>query len=170
MRHLIISLGFFFLAAVIHVRICRDQPGLLIKTFLGLAVAGLAGVCTVFFSLNRNAVIVPHPSLWMIDLSLTATLSYILLIPTYLIFYVNTRLVSPSQKVLMLIKDRGGLSYTELLRHFDDEELIAPRLADLVTSGCVCRQAENYWLSPHGVRIGKFLDVYQKILGRGMGG
>ena len=108
--------------------------------------------------------------LWSLALPFTATMFYILLTLIYLSFYVNVKLVSPSKKIMTLIREHKGMKYPELLKHFTDPSFIAPRLDDLVKSGCTRIIENKYRLSSSGRRIGIILEIYQKILGRPKGG
>ena len=162
MVDLIVSLLLFFLSVILHLGICRREKRavLLVKTFLGMSAAGL-----VIFWGSRGV----RPCA-LTDLPVSATMLYVLLVLVYLSFYVNVKIVSPSKKILTLIREHGVMTFEELSKSFSNEEFISPRLEDLVGSGCVYREEGSYRLSQSGMQIGRMLEVYQKILGRPIGG
>ena len=184
MFDLSISLLLFLFSVVIHLWICRQQKKylLLIKVFLGMSGFGLlifwgasflfhqslSSLLTFSISLVERRSITN--SLWTRALPVSSTILYILLILLYLSFYVNVKLISPSKKIMTLIRDQGAMTYEELKKYFTDSLFIQPRLDELIDSGCTYIEKGRYRLSESGMKIGRLLEMYQKILGRPMGG
>ena len=165
MFDLMISLLLFFFCVALHLGICRRKKKdvLLIKLFLGISGVGLVIFWGASFWLHEN---LNFPT----ALPLSATMLYILLVLVYLSFYVNVKIISPSKKILTLIREQRAVTLEELLKFFSNEEFLSPRLEDLGGSGCVYKQEGRYRLSQSGVQVGRLLEIYQKILGRPIGG
>ncbi len=162
MTHILLALVSFILSIVLHIVYCRKAPlgTLHAKAFIIIAIAnGLAmGISFLFL-----------PPLSQ-SLPCTAVLLYLLAIPSYLIFYVTTLLVSPSKRILQLIQSGDGASYEMLATALGEENFIALRLEELCASGCVRRVEETFILTASGKNIARILGAYRKILGRGPGG
>ncbi len=194
MFDLIFSLFFFFFSVAIHLGICRRQKRavLLIKTFFFISGFFLLIFWGASWLFHQSFPPAPK-SLWTLPLPISATILYILSVFFYLSFYVNVKLVSPSQKIMTLIREKRCRTYQELLKYFTDSEFVQPRLDDLVDSGCAyllsCAprmpldsalsktlfleksvEQGRYRLSKNGRKIGRILEIYQKILGRPRGG
>ena len=171
MFDLTLILVLFFLSVIAHLGICRREGRdvLLIRTFFGISALafGIFLICWFifhhFFPASKN-------SLWNTPLFFSVTILYILLCFLYLSFYVNVKLNSPSKSVMTLIREKKSMNSDELGKFFTDSEFIEPRLADLVMSGCVSKEGDRYRLSRSGERIGRILEIYQKIVGRPIGG
>ena len=149
----------FFCAIVVHIILCRasSDKNLKSKLFLQISLSFLVLfiVLVIYFCL---------PFLW------SCVVIYILLIPAYLVVYVTTVLVSPSKKILMSLSGSSGLSYEGILVSLQKENLISSRLEELVQSGCVVLIEGRFQLTPTGKSLATFLDLYGRILGRGVGG
>jgi hypothetical protein len=148
-----------------HVFFCRGLPKnqLHAKLFVGVAffTGGLGWLARSFLA---------NPFEGDTAFPATAVVIYLLLIPAYLIFYVTTELNSPSKLILRMIRQTPGIAHSEILKNFTNEELILPRLSDLRQTGCVELRDDCYFLSASGRSLGQFLVLYQKILGRDLGG
>ena len=162
MVDLIVSLLLFFFSVVLHLGVCRREKRnvLLVKTFLGMSAVGLV----IFWGCRSVRPCAPTA------LPVSATMLYVLLVLVYLSFYVNVKVVSPSKKIMTLIRAHKTMTDEELLTYFTDAEFVCSRLEDLVKSGCIYTEEERYRLSKSGARIGWMLEIYQKILGRPLGG
>ena len=163
---------FFFLDAVfIHLILCRKHTGegLLLKPFLSVAMMNLCLMCGVFWFSDRY---ISHSNItfWNVRLYLSVTAIYLLLIPTYLVFYFSTQQMSPTKKILLLLTKNGSMSFNDLLPHFSDEEFIMPRIKELVAIGCIVEHGGWYVLSPSGSQMANIYKIYQSVLGRKMGG
>src|ERR1041385_5697573 len=99
----------------------------------------------------------------------SSTVVYILLIPTYLVFYFSTQQTSPSKQIMMLLSQRD-MSLKDLSAHFQDEELITPRIQDLLTTECVTDKNGRYVLTFWGQQMARIYALYQAVLGRKKGG
>ena len=171
MFDLTVSCSIFLFFVGLHLGICRrgKKDFLLIKKFLCMSALGLIIFGKTSFFIHYNLAPENH-SWWHLPLPVTATLLYVLLTLIYLSFYVNVKLVSPSKKIMTLIREHKGMTHSELLKHFTDPGFIQPRLDDLVESGCARIIENKYGISSSGKRIGVILEIYQKILGRPKGG
>ena len=127
MFDLTVSFSIFIFFAGLHLGICRREKKdfLLIKKFLCMSALGLLIFWKTFFLIHYNSAPDNH-SLWHLPLPVTSTLLYVLLTLIYLSFYVNVKLVSPSKKIMTLIREHKGMTYPELLKHFTDPVLFNP--------------------------------------------
>ncbi len=171
MFYIICAILLFIFSVTAHIFFCRKTaaPGLHAKAFVFMAIIFLGIYVTIVLSLQCGGMLDPH-SLWGIPFKITAGIIFILLVPIYLCFYVLTQLMSPSQKILMAISCREGLSYTDIVHSVQKEDFINTRLSDLEKSGCVRKVEGRYVLSLSGRTIAGILDMMQGILGRDMGG
>jgi hypothetical protein len=170
MIYLLINLVFFVLVVVTHIGVCRRYKGkgLLVKAFCVMATAGLLLAVAAAVAIKGQ---VSHWSLiWQLPLFVTAMLIYILLVPTYIIFYVSTQLNSPSKEILLLIKKQGSMSREQLAAQMTDDKFIRPRLVDLKQTDYVTYKDSKYRLNPSGIKVARFLNFYQWLLGRELGG
>ena len=168
----ILVMFLFFLASVgVHLTVCRkrSQEGLLLKPFIGIAIGNLC-VLWVFFWLSQRYVHFDPTSFWGVPLHAAATLIYVLLIPTYLVFYFSTQQLSPTKKIFLLLSKNGPMSFNELLAHFSDQEFIFPRLKELIAIQCLIEHSGWYVLTPSGIQMAKVYSFYQLLLGRKKGG
>jgi hypothetical protein len=170
MIYLAAAITFFIISVIIHIRLCRSNVSnqLLAKAFCSIAMVNLV-VCAIAFAVLEKSF--PYNGcLWFLPLMWTSLFMYVLLVPVYLVFYVSTELMSPTKKILLYIQTHGHASDEDLSKIFTDEDLIRPRLNDLVSTACVRNKDGLYSLLPAGQQISKALNCYQIILGRGMGG
>ena len=132
-------------------------------------IAGVnLAVCWVVFNFLFKA---SHgsSSIWFTPFIFSATVIYILLIPTYLVFYFSTQQMSPSKKIMILLSAKN-MSHGDLEAHFKDDEWIAPRIADLITTKCIADKNGVYELTFSGLQMARLYALYQAILGRKKGG
>jgi len=169
MLYIVVMLLFFFDAVLIHLLVCRRsrQEGLFLKNFIAIAGVNL-GVCWLVFLwlLHRSA---GAPGVWFVPLVWTSTIFYILLIPTYLVFYFSTQQTSPSKKIMLLLCE-GDMTRAQLSAKFRDDELITPRIDDLATTGCIRDRNGTYALTFSGLQMARVYALYQAVLGRRKGG
>ncbi len=168
MLYILVALFLFFDAVAIHIVVCRNakEEGLFLKIFFVIALVNLL-ICWMIFYLF----LIKHAalSIWFIPLSLTSTVIYLLLIPTYLVFYFSTQQLSPSKKIMLLLLERDQ-SLAEMQATFKDEDLIMPRIRDLLATKCIVDQQGKYVLTNSGVLMAGVYAFYQGILGRKKGG
>ncbi len=171
MFDILLTLFFFVEAVFIHLALCRKRSadGLLLLPFFGIAFSNLI-VLWVFFWAARGYFKFDVNSVWGVPLCVTATLIYILLIPTYLVFYFSTQQMSPSKKILLLLARGGPMSFQELLVHFSDDEFVMPRLKELIGVRWLIEHGGWYVLTPMGTQMAKMYTLYQAIFGRTKGG
>ena len=171
MIDLMVSLLLFAGAVFIHIFICRRSltRGLLIKQFAVIAFSNFFFLILflIYLPLSRSLAV---DSFWEMPLPVTSLLIYLLLIPVYLTFYTNTQLMSPSKKILLILKERGEMTFEELLKELQKENFISTRLRELVQSRCLSLQNGTYQLNSSGRSFARFLRTYQQILGREKGG
>lgn len=171
MFDILLTLFFFLVAVFIHLAICRKKSGegLLLLPFFGIALSNLV-VLWISFWVARGYFKFDGASIWGVPLVLTSTLIFILLIPTYLVFYFSTQQMSPSKKILLLLAGSGPLSFQELLGHFSDDEFVKPRLKELIGIRWLIEHSGWYVLTPAGTQMAKMYALYQAIFGRAKGG
>lgn len=171
MLDLLVMLFFFLDAVFIHLVLCRKHTGegLLLKPFIGVALVNLClmGGCFWFFDHYFSS---DPVSFWNVRLYASATLIYLLLIPTYLVFYFSTQQMSPTKKILLLLAQNKSMTQDDLLPHFSDEEFVLPRIKELIAIGCMVEHGGWYVLSPTGIQMANVYKMYQSVLGRKMGG
>ena len=171
MLYLILSILLFILSIVLHLIWCRH------KDIQQLNIA-LFFYISSFCLLIYFVIVYVHPcfntedarSLWKFPLKLTAAFLYILFVPYYPVLYYSSLMHSPTQVMVLLIKDRGGLSWEELAHHINDERFIVARLNSLVKNGYIAFDGQYYRLVPKTILFCRILNIYQKLLGRAMGG
>ncbi len=171
MFYVITTFLIFFSCVALHLTICRrrQKGNLLMKEFARIALCGfLVLVLGGFALIDRWGGV--STSLWLAPLKWTSALMYLLLIPTYIIFYANTELTSPSKQIMVLISQNQSMSFEELLKHFTTQEFIISRLDDLVQTKCMRKENGRYQLTFDGVKIARALRIFQSLLGRPMGG
>jgi hypothetical protein len=171
MLYLFVALFLFFDAVVIHILVCRQsrQEGqLLLKIFFLIAGFNLV-LCWAVYLLVFAKYASASFNVWTVPLPWASTAIYLLLIPTYLVFYFSTQQMSPSKKIMILLLG-NGMSAKDLQAHFKDEELIVPRITDLLTTGCIVDRNGRYTLTFSGVQMARVYALYQAVLGRKKGG
>jgi hypothetical protein len=168
MLYILVALFFFLDAVAIHILVCRNakEEGLFLKIFFVIAGVNLA-LCWMAYYL----VLIKYDAsnIWFVPLSLTSTVLYLLLIPTYLVFYFSTQQSSPSKKIMLLLLE-GEKSFKDLQAFFKDEDMIAPRVRDLLATKCIAQEQGRYSLTFSGVQMAYLYTFYQGILGRKKGG
>ena len=168
MVYVILSLGTFFTVVFLHILWCRlnKAPGLRTLSYYVLSACGFLGLIFWNFMFTQE-----HPlSLWTIPLKISTWILYLFLILLYLAFYYGIIINSPSQTILQLLKKHGSLDYLSLYQYFEKSYFIESRLEALVNSRCVKFDGKNYFLKAIGTKIGSILELYQKLIGRAMGG
>jgi hypothetical protein len=168
MLYLVVALFFFVEAVFLHLVVCRQAKaeGLLLKKFLSIALLNLSLSWLTFYFIVKD---VHLPGIWSVPLWGSATAIYVLLIPIYLVFYFSTQQMSPSKKVMLLLFERPR-SFLELEPFFTDQEMIIPRIQDLLMTGCITDRNGRYLLTPSGVQLAQGYAFYQSLLGRKKGG
>ena len=169
MADLFFSVGFFLSVVVTHLFWCRARGGdkLHFVAFGVISITALIILC----ALVGTPVTGPKPlTLWTLPLSLTAVILYIALLPFYQVFYYSTIIDSPSRRIISLLRQRGPLPYAVLRNEITNERFIMTRLNPLVKHGFVAFDGRVYRLMPRALLTCRILIIYQKILGRGVGG
>ncbi|MFA5087878.1 MAG: hypothetical protein WC552_02450 [Candidatus Omnitrophota bacterium] len=168
----ILSIFLLFIVSVfLHVFWCRARKAkdLQIRPFLFLAI----GVILLYIFLKpappdgigSSPMKASNAPVYFSSLML-----YVLLIPTYLIFYFGMNVESPSRRILVEVEGAGQMTYEEISAVIDNDLIISPRLNDLLKHGYLTFEGDAYRLTPSGMRVAQILDLYQRITGREMGG
>ncbi len=171
MLYLITSILLFILSIFIHLIWCRH------KDVQQLNIALFFFISSVCLLIYFGAVYF-HPylrledtrSLWKFPLKLTAAFLYILLVPYYPVLYYSSFMHSPTQIIVLLLKEQGGITLKELSQHINDERFIIARLNSLIKNGYIAFDGYYYRLVPKTILFCRILNIYQKLLGREMGG
>ncbi len=168
MLYIFLALLSFCACVGSHIHFCRSAS----KTVLhSKAFLGLVGCFLGIYAILCFLVPAPSPaSVWGMPLKLTGGVLFVLCAPAYLTFYVLTQLMSPSKKILLVLRAQGGASYAQLVEAVRLEAFIDTRLNDLCASGCVIRQGDVCVLSPSGKSIAATLAFCQRLFGRNIGG
>jgi len=170
MVYLITSALFFILSLLIHVLWCRykRRDELHITSFVVISLLCLSG----YFAMAHFLIpqVDSAPGIWLLPLEKTAAVLYFFLLPFYLVFYYSTMIDSPSRRAIALLRERGALSFGELSREISDEKFIMTRLNSLVICGYVHFDGKYYQLLPRAVLSCRIINVYQKMIGRKIGG
>ena len=160
-----LSFFIFFFSVALHIGFCRraarlQKKGLLLRPFAVIAGVNLLLLWSLFIFVKTF----PPP------MPLTSTVMYGLMSVLYLMFYANTQLTSPSQKIILLLKEEGPQTYQNILKNFSDREFIVSRLEELKQIGYLNSQKMVFQLNPQGEKVARMLNWYQKIVGRPWGG
>ncbi len=166
MFDILIVLGVFVAVVGVHLAICRasGKRCLYVREFLMLATIGLALCLGILCGGLFPAISAAE------RLIVTSLLLYVLLIPTYLCFYVLTILMSPSKKVLMLLAAHGSLDRTALHQGLAAEAFIQTRVEDLLVSGMVENKKGRLVLTPQGRMYLNGVKLFGVLMGRPQGG
>lgn len=158
MMDLILALIVFLFVVVTHIIYARlkAKQVLFARAFLILSILGF-----VLLVIILNVFSLPG-----LRLPITSLVLYLFLIPTYLIFYVSTLLVSPSKKIIQTLLAADGMTQDELLQSLNGEAMIEERLQDLCLSQCVCFNDGKYQLTPMGMKLFQWLIIYRFYTGR----
>ena len=169
-----ITLSFSILLGVIllHALWCRMRKTgeLEVLPFIALAFFGFLVHVRVFAFAPSFPVAEAQTHIWDAPFTLTPLVFYPLSALIYFTFYFNTRVESPSQRILRFLKTKKNMSHEELRRLLTDEKVILPRLNDLVRFGFLAFDGKEYRLRPTGKKVAQALKLYQVFLGREIGG
>ena len=156
----VLTCGIFFVFSVfVHLFACRRSNDKSLKAKLFIMIAALHLAVFVVTAVFMN-----------MPLIFAVSAIYVLLVPVYLVFYVSTELVSPSKIILWIAGSSGGAGYAGIFKALEKENMIMTRLEELEHSGCAVCVKGRYTLTGAGRGIARFLNYYQKILGRDVGG
>lgn len=175
MVHLGGAVFFFCLFLLSHILSYRLKfikfqiVGILVLSLLGLVffIAFLLLLPILYGDPHRFA-----DDLWRTNLAFTSITLYVLLCACYLSQVTVLQYGSPSMMIIDAIISRRdrGVTEEELEALFLDEELILPRLDDLLAYGHIGLSEGRYFLKPKGVLIVRIIRAYRKLLGRSTGG
>ena len=166
-----ISCILFLLAVAVHWLWCRWRKSkeLQIKMFVVISLVFLVGL---IFALGACVKLFPsdQSGFWFLPLRKTAMAIYLLLMPFYLIFYYSGDIDSPSRRILVTVRQKGKISFEELAQEITDQKYILTRLDPLVQLGYVRLHGAVYRLCPRARLSCLVCRIYQKLLGRAVGG
>ncbi len=165
----LVTMSLVFMTDIfVHLIWCRFQKEdrLHIRSFFAIAAGGLLFLL-LFIQVEAGP---DGKSFWSTPLWGCALLLYVLLVPVYLIFYFGTKVESPSRLLMMSLKEKDGMTFEEITAVIDNDRLIRPRLDDLFLTEYIREEGGLIWLTAPGVRVAQWLELYQKLSGRGWGG
>jgi len=170
MLYLFFSALFFSFTIFTHLFWCRFKKGeeLHITSFVVISLIFLLG----YFATARFLIAGQDDltGIWVLPLEMTAAVFYIFCIPFFLVFYYSTTIDSPSRRTIALLREKGTLTYEELSREITDDKFIMTRLNPLVEFGYAQFDGKYFRLSPRAIFSCRVIKVYQKLLGRPLGG
>lgn len=169
MHDILIYLVLLFCSIILHFLWCRliKAKTLQIIPFVVIALIGAyVGLCMS----HSFGAVSEEINFWNIPLSASALGLYWLLVPFYLILYFNTQVESPTQRILRFVQEKGGMTLEELQKVVTNQDFVITRLSDLERCHYVIKNDDHFRLTWRGVWVARYLVVYQKILGREMGG
>jgi len=105
-----------------------------------------------------------------VALPATALVLYVLLSLAYTIIYTAVEVDSPSALIVLLVNERGGMTFAELREILTDDNLVIARVRDLVTAGSVSAAGDQFRLERGGALIARIFAAYRGLLGRDLGG
>ncbi len=167
MFEILLAMGLFVVSVIIHLVWCRCFPSKdlhVLAYFLISMLLAMGGVFAYFWLGGETRL---DTAGW---LPMTASLLYILLLPTYAVFYFSTKVESPSKRIIVFLRDKGPSSFLQLNAMMKDEEIIQPRIHDLVATGFIAADAQGYRLLPKGKSMARVLRVYEQLCGQPRGG
>lgn len=171
MIYLVASFFTFLLMTFLHIFLFRFLAQRGVKTLRTVGVYLFGFIISLFIFGFFQTLANPKTIFWW-PLPLTSIVLYSQLSFLYLIFFTSPYLgdESPAAKIIFLVKKNGRLSYEKIKREFSDEELVIKRLDDLVKSGLIIRQKDNYYSAKSGQRLARIINFYRRLLHWGKGG
>lgn len=164
MAYLVTSLVVFLFFFFLHVFVHRILEVFGKQTFMsvGIFIAGIAVEAYVAYT------IIPTTG----SLVMSSIVLYISMAWAYVIFFSAIYLgeVSPSAKIIALVKKKKSVTIGEIIASFSDEEIIVNRLNDTLRAGWIDKRKGRYTLAANGKRLVVFITVWRKILGITRGG
>jgi hypothetical protein len=100
----------------------------------------------------------------------TSVMTYLLLIPLFLMYYFCVYNVSASYKIVDLIQKNDSLSFNEIKSRIPDNSLIIPRLNALIEDNYIRIENDRYYILPIGSKIVRLIKLYGRFLGWKKGG
>ena len=173
MIHLFLSLFLLMVVIVCHIFWCRSRSyeGMQVSSLLGLFLGGLFsyGIVCIFFrglllDIQRTL------GLWDFSLEISAGLVYMLLTSLYFFLYCTTAIDSPSGQAFRTIREKGAMSFEDLVESLGGNYFVISRLDALVQDGFVDIRGDRYFLTWRGRLLGWAHKFYRGILGRSAGG
>lgn len=153
----------YFLIIIVHILLSRLKafPKFQLNVLWLMGVLG--GVVYWWISSGQQAA---KDSLWLFPLRGSAFILYLLLFYPYYSYFTNADCDGPSQRILVLLKKYGRMTYDELLERTSAKQLAMIRLNDLCEHGFIQSADGRYSLLPKGVLLTRCVMIYQHLLGR----
>lgn len=166
----------FFICLLLHLviwrwRYPRNRPAALVLIFIVLPPAltfGCWGVERLGLLPGADSILLLPITAW-----LGIYLLHFALSTAYILSYPAVEAVSPSLVILLMVGDSksSGLPYDEMLRCFDNKELLHPRIKDLIEAGWVVESDGSFSVTFRGGVVLLFYTFLFRLLGipRGKG-
>jgi hypothetical protein len=173
MRILLLGTFIFFLALSLHLAIWRlCLPKRHRKALLRIFLATFFVIIFVIWILSSRDLI---PGIFRIHYFSEVIHTFIFVIAftfSYIITYSAVEANSPSLAIIKTIARAGdeGLGKEKLLMMLNNDVLIRPRLADLLTDGLVSITDGRYRLTSKGFLTARIFITYRKLLNLPIGG
>lgn len=173
MRILLLSVCIFSLALCMHLliwrlRIPKRQRKVLLRIFLATFFISILGI-SIFQTWN----LVPRfLRIYYFSEVIQVFIFVIAFAFSYIITYSAVEADSPSLAIIKTIAKSGseGLDKGKLFAILNDDILVKPRLADLLTDGLVSLDNGRYTLTPKGRLSARVFIAYRKLLDLPVGG
>lgn len=176
MIYIFSGLIIFIFCTVIHIWLHRLLQKNKIKTLKTCFIFVLGGLINIGFMFsitgNQNALSNETLNWWTLPLPLTSVFIYFLLSISYVLtfIYPNSKQISPTYKIILLLQKKKSLSEKEILSCFSDKELIFGRLRFLVSHGFVKELEQNFVALPKGKKFDRIINFYRRLMSWDKGG
>lgn len=165
----LISLVVFAFTTICHIFLHRLLAKLGIRTFKSVSVYGLGLIFIISlssFNIIKHLFYNKTGTLQSLPIPITGIVLYSLLSILNIMFFTSPYMgnISPSYKILLLIKNSRGLSKKAILKSFSDQELIGKRLNNLVLDGFLQRNKKLFKILPKGQKLVSVIDYYRSWL------
>ncbi len=147
----------------IGMRFLRDAEKIPWKIFLIFAAGFCLNAAIIFWLTTQTPT---SQSIWYLPVPLSSMSLYILLVGCYFILSLSSfwKDLSPSIKILFLLKQKKELTHAQILAEFSDRELILKRLDHLCLQKYIHVAKKSYRVSSKGYQLNLFFALYRKII------
>lgn len=164
----------FSLAAILHALSFRVLLRLGIRSFMPAFtfVVGFMIQAYCVFSLHPHILPPKYCSTWGTAMPFSSLLLYFFLSWFYIMLTLGAYLgtLSPSTKIMELLKRNGSMTKEEIIRCFSDRDLVRNRLSELVRDRAVAVSDGRFLATPRGRRLVDWIAFYRHILNWKAGG
>lgn len=111
-------------------------------------------------------------TVWAMPLALSALMVYGLITVLFLLFFASYFYEgnSPTAQIISIIRQQGRMSKDAILRQFQNDSVIFPRLSRLVSGGFVIEKNRRFIATSKGRAVARLLNAYRKVLRWDKGG